>query len=789
MDRINTAARRVLSALLLAAWANGAFAADHAVRVMIADQEPPVKLESQLHQFDQFPRLAQAPPPGTEHAPPAASPATGDSPRQDKPISPLLNRSDGHEPLVALSETALTLFGGLESRDLLDPKRRELTTSPGSDVVLGIEAFSRKTTDSGNLLRESSSSVGVTAQQRTPITTDTRIRAGRMGQVLASGSAWFPARFDLDTMMSKLDSQLIQDMVVIKGPYSGRYGPGFGFVDIQLVQTPRYDDGHELHGSTTLGYQTNGEQWAGRQSVWGGNESSGYYVSYGHRTGVDYRTGRGFRIPSSYNSRDVFAAIGQDLGEASRVEFNYLRLDQTDVEYPGLVFDIDALVTNGYELKYFSEEGVYSDRYFGEVWYNHTNFHGDTLKSGKVSHIPSIQTLLYSPDGMSGAAFTQVNSASLGGRSVWTWEGPGGEVTLGADFTQFKQALNDIETFLPPNDNNFPIPNSFSRDLGVFAEWTRDVSAATDLTIGARGDYIRTAAANDVIGVPLPVSDILGASLTQDFGLWSLYGYGQHRLSDSLTLSAGGAYAQRPPTLTELYALSSFIGTLQRGLTFVVGDPELDPERRIQLDLGVQSQGEYFRGGLQGFYAWVEDFITYDLFTPPDPGGGLSAGVAFVNTQLATLAGFETYGEWTLTGQLDGFANLAFIEGRDLGRADRSGVLGRNHEPLPGIPPLTSILGLRLHEAGTSPRWAYELTCRVVENQDRIAASLTELPTRGFTIWNVRAYHRVTDPLLVSFGVENFTNKHYIEHLDYRSGGIGVYRPGIGFYVGSELVY
>ena len=705
------------------------------------------------------------------------------------PLDPLAPRISRTEPNDILQPASISLFGGLESRDLLDPKRRGILLSPGADVVLGVEAFARKTTDSGSLLQKSPSTNGVHSQQRTPIVTDTRIRGGRTGQVLASGSAWIPARMDLDTMLNKLDSQLIQDMVVIKGPYAGRYGPGFGFVDIQLVQSPRYADGPEMHGSTTAGYQANGEQWAGRQSIWGGTATSGYYVSYGHRTGVDYRTGAGDRIPSSYHSRDLFAAIGHDLTEASRIEFNYLRLDQSDVEFPGLVFDINTLETNGYELRYFSEEGVLADHFFGEVWFNETRFDGDTFKPGKEIQIPTLKEILFSPDGVSGDAITNVSSSSLGTRGAWTWECDRGDLTVGGDYTRFRQALNDVEIFLPLNDNNFPIPESHFHDIGLFAEWTTPFTQRTSVTAGGRLDYVQTSAVDDVPGVPLPVSDILAADLKQEFGLWALYGYGDHVLNENYTLSAGVGYAQRPPTLTELYALSSFIGTLQRGLTFVLGDPNLDPERRTQLDLTLRSEHEYFRGGVQGYAAWVEDFITYDLLTPADPGGGLSAGVAFVNTDLAFLTGAEAYGEFQLTGQLDAFGNLSYIEGRDLARTGRSGVAGREHEPLPGIPPLTSLVGLRLHEPYDNSRWAIELACRIVDNQDRVAASLEEVATPGFTVWDFRSYFRVADPLTVTFGVENFTDKYYQEHLDYRTGGIGVYRPGIGFYLGSELVY
>ena len=37
---------------------------------------------------------------------------------------------------------------------------------------------------------------------------------------------------DLDTMLNKIDSRIVNDITVIKGPYSALYGPGSNFVDV-----------------------------------------------------------------------------------------------------------------------------------------------------------------------------------------------------------------------------------------------------------------------------------------------------------------------------------------------------------------------------------------------------------------------------------------------------------------------------------------------------------------------------------------------------------------------------
>ena len=115
---------------------------------------------------------------------------------------------------------------------------------------------------------------------------------------------------------------------------------------------------------------------------------------------------------------------------------------------------------------------------------------------------------------------------------------------------------------------------------------------------------------------------------------------------------------------------------------------------------------------------------------------------------------------------------------------------GGEKEPLPSILPLESRLGVRLVNPSDAAAWGVELYARVVDDQERVAASLLETPTPGFTVWDVRVYARPTEGLLLVGGVENFTDKNYREHLDFRSqNGRQVLQPGVNFYLGSELTY
>lgn len=725
-------------------------------------------------------------------------PRLQDAVRPDAPSSSADNSQSSAGGLSLASDKRLSkLFGEVKQTSELSSERQGFALAPASDAVFRAEATGRLTTDVGSLLQKSKSAHGISIQNRTPIVSDTRVRGQRVGQVLASGSYWAPARMDLDTMMNKLDSRLVEDAIIIKGPYAPRYGPGFRFVDLEFIQSPRYSGGSEAHGMSSVTYNTNGQQLYGRQSLWGGSEDYGFFVSYGHRIGNDYETGiEDFFIPSSYNSRDLFGAFGVDLSSFESLEINFLRLDQTDIEFPGLVFDLDYLVTDGYEATYRNAAPSLGDYFEGEVWYNRTRFNGDSTRPGKNAQIPTLVFDLESPSGFDGYGITDGDALSAGYRIESRFNTADGHVAVGTDIIYLNQELNDIEPLAPADDNNFPIPRSDSLDIGFYAEKVRKINEDWSVTVGGRMDGVFTDAREFVDGVPVSMALLKDTELEQSFLLGAGYLTTELLMTPEWSINAGLGTAQRQPTLTELYAESSFIGSLQRGVTFLSGDPELSPERLYQIDVGSVVQHEYSTFGAHIHHAWIRDYITYDLIARAGAFDGFPQGAQFVNTELATLTGFETYAQYAVTDLLTGFGRMNYVQGRDLTRnrpsrlsfnANRSDESGPEREPLPGIAPLEARLGLLIQDPSPQKRWGVEYQARIVDDQDRIAATLEEIATSGFTIHDIRAYRR-WDQLLMTAGVENVGNRFYREHIDYRSG-LGVYRPGVGFYTGLELTY
>lgn len=699
------------------------------------------------------------------------------------------------------------------------PAESTVTTAPQSTSV-------------DDALRSSNNAAGVETQRRSAVAFDPRVRGYHVGQLttIADGAFWTPARIDLDTALGKINPDWVQNIDVIKGPYSVRYGPGFAFLDVQSVAPQRYKDGFEAHGSTSLGYKTNGAGWTARQYIWGGNCDWGFRLGYNILAGNDYYMGNGERLPTSYNAQNVDFAIGFDLSKRSSLEVKYLHVQQYDTEYPGLLTDINRLATDGVSVRYVLKESPWFDKLTADAWYNITSFEGDSAAPGKRFQIPQLDAILRDkkprePGDPNFAYFnagntqvrldleTQADLYTWGFREAMTWgEDKCVQLTLGADINVVRQQYDEFDSFNFSVPSNFGIPKSRMIDPGIFVDGALPVGERVLVRLGTRVDFASTELIylgpamqpDEYLASPTLAAEALN---TQRFFLWSAFATAEYKASDLVSYTAAYGYAQRPPTLTELYTDGAFFGLIQNGLNAIFGDPTLDQEQVHQIDLGLTlgNKDSRFRGGAHGFGAWVQDYITYqnlvvdgsnfflikdvplDSPTPGTPRGQVPTvnlqtqlrQYRFFNTGRAQFLGFETYGEYDVLPWLAPFATVSYVNGTDLSR----------NQPLPGIAPLESRIGLRFHDPNKDrPRWGLEVLSRLVARQGRSAELLGEVDTAGFSVFDVRGFWQPREKLLFTAGVENIGDRFYQEHLDLRTGR-GVYQPGINFYAGMRVNY
>ena len=416
-------------------------------------------------------------------------------------------------------------------------------------VVSRSEGVLMASVDTGELVSSASS---VSTQRRAPVSFDPHIRGYRWGQIYVNaGAQWAPVRPDLDSVLSKIDPDLIREAVVIPGPYGLRYGPGLSFMDIILEQTPRYFNGPESHARVGINYRGNGDQTTGRVTAYGGGADYGYIMNYTVKTGIDYQAGDGSYIPSSYNVQNYFGQIGFDLSPDSRIDLRYVRVDQNDTEYAGQFFDLGYSGTDAATVNYVNEDFGNASRFIIDGWYNYSRYAGDTNGAGKRSPVfpvidrvergltiqqdPVDPTLppfdtdpdfspgdgpftfgVYDPENLDTVGFSGVTRGDqqiAGTRAVWTFgEENYTQMDVGVDFRYRLQTIVErysfrfidssgevvnitnpfSETQLGPFTTN--LPRSNSANPGVFWEIDMPFTEYWTTSAGARVDYAYTTA-------------------------------------------------------------------------------------------------------------------------------------------------------------------------------------------------------------------------------------------------------------------------------------------------------
>ncbi len=193
--------------------------------------------------------------------------------------------------------------------------------------------------------------------------------------------------------------------------------------------------------------------------------------------------------------------------------------------------------------------------------------------------------------------------------------------------------------------------------------------------------------------------------------------------ADDYSLSVSVARSVRLPTATELYANGPHIATD----AFEVGDPDLDQETSLGVDVSLRKRTGRFTATLNLFANRFDDYV-FERFNGEEQDG---LAVIVFDQQDAEFVGGEIEG---LVNLYQGdHAHFDLLLGTDYVRAELSGT----GEPLPRIPP-------RRHKLGVSYRYdrlrAFAEAIRA-ESQDR--ASDEETTTAGYTLLNAGISYRL----------------------------------------------
>jgi outer membrane receptor protein involved in Fe transport len=294
------------------------------------------------------------------------------------------------------------------------------------------------------------------------------------------------------------------------------------------------------------------------------------------------------------------------------------------------------------------------------------------------------------------------------------------------------------------------VPDATVRGAGLFALERVDLGRWA-LLVGVRADARGVRPDGVTGGLTATARDF--HNVTADLGA-------VFRPAAGIALSANAGRAWRAPNLLELFADGPRLGEAR----FERGDPALDAETSLNLDLGLRWE----QGAVQGQLAVYRNRINEYIFGAPTAEFQDSLRVFRYAQTDATLVGFEGQVRADLLARLTVGGRVEYTRGTDTG----------SDQPLPLIPPVRGVLEAEVHslDLGWFTEGRVGAEVELVGHQGRLGAyviegagvTVTDVPTDGYALLGLDAAgsrQLGERRLSVSIRVRNLLNTSYRDYL------------------------
>jgi iron complex outermembrane receptor protein/hemoglobin/transferrin/lactoferrin receptor protein len=456
-----------------------------------------------------------------------------------------------------------------------------------------------------------------------------------------------------------IDPFLAGRIEVVRGASSLLYGSGAlgGAVDVQAPAFEFAAPGGSLASAETLFvYHSNNAQWDAGVKAHAGNDSVSLDAGLMRRSSGDLNTPNAATAAESGDSRDP-----KFTGDLPYTDF-----DQLNAQFGlGLLTDL----------------GEFGLRY--NQWNNKNNY---LLPTGKgiglwlrndqiqfTGDLPMANGWQIKPTLSWQNQLRRANSAG-------TPRSTGYDGTINLEFDLYTARLEAIHDRLGPFDGGtlgieyasktqhsrgttVLVPGGEVTNLALFAFESKDIGALT-LQAGLRHDWHSVTGDADKTRAPV---DFSGHD-SHDYAVFTGSLGAVYRLTDELALAANLGRGFRAPTLFELYAdgVHGGVAAVQEG------NPDLDPEKSLNMDLGLRWQLPSLSGSATVYRNAISDYIYLQ-----DTGRSQGSLPIFAYQQDdALLIGLELEARWQATDHLEFSGVLDLVRGTN----------DRTDEDLPLLP-------------------------------------------------------------------------------------------------------
>lgn len=580
----------------------------------------------------------------------------------------------------------------------------------------------------------------------------------------------------MDPVTSHIESDDIESISIIKGPYALQYGPVLGGTVMMNTFKPVPYEHFQVHARLHTSLSSNPQGFNQYALIHGGGRRVYFGISGSYKKYGDYHDGDGNKVASSFKKYNISGVIGFKPFTGHELILSLHQNYGRDVKFPALpmdeVKDNTTLMSADYHILFINRTLKKLDFkiYNSDVYHEMDN------------HFRPAYSQVVAPYSGLMQAVAKVDASNIGGRCELNFVSGKHEVNAGVDIENVAKDggrvmtmimnMSGIETTSVKRTNLWK--DAHLMNSGIFGEYSVGLGKYS-ARFAARLDYNHAGSQdtlvlkqNDVSYFGETHSSFLNfsanAGITRAFGKKHL-------------LSFYAGRSMRSADLTERFIKFLVVGYDNYDY---LGNPELRPEINYQADLIYNltflSAGKVT---LNGFASLIQDFISgvilpSSVATPKTMG---ALGVKqYMNTGKAYFTGFEATCLSPAFKGLTADISAAFTYGvhtwssrNYFENGQVTGIQEIKNDAVQEIPPFEA--RLNVNYSFLKDKMQAGISTRFVAAQKHVSLSYYENKTPGFVLMNLAMKYTLSKTVTVSAGIHNLFDKTYYEHLNRRIVG------------------
>lgn len=575
-----------------------------------------------------------------------------------------------------------------------------------------------------------------------------------------SAAAACPSR--MDPVTSQIPLNTIDNILILKGPYSLRYGNSFGGTINFLTAQPVFSDQFKAFGRLSNTYENNGNVFRSEGLLGLRGKSIDFNLFGSWSQGDDYKDGNNKIVQSDFLRGSFGTNLAIKLTEDQSVGLSVNRNLGRDVDFPALPMDLrkdDTWMFNAQHMLMLTNRNLVS-------W----------KTSVYATHVDHLMDNLLKPlNPRTVNAKSPTKTLTFGGRTESTWQIKNTTTYTGFDLRiENAEGNRTREMLTGPNAGKTFTDNIWQNSTisrgGFFAESNIKTNSFLYVLAG-RLEYNSSKAKDVAAEFANNYKETTKNQLNPSLSLGII-----KNLNSIYVLKLWIGRSQRSGSLTERFINYFSVG---RDAYEILGNPQLKPEINNQTDVIFEVKTEKTFINVDVFASYLQNYITSVIRTDLKPRIVSSPGVRqFLNTGNAFKTGFEINWKQYLIFGFQHQAGIAYTYGVNI----------ETDKPLPEIAPFElrySITGKHL-----ANKLNTEISLRHVLKQDRISAEFGEKETPSFTNMDGSISYKLFKSVNIAAGVQNIFDVAYYEHLSRPLNGNAnefIYNRGRNYFVSLTI--